>query len=97
MVNSIVELFVREGTKIANTLEQAILEKDISTDAQFVEHLMSNLGLLNTMSVYSPAKHVLEDLVYSLGRGLTTTVAIDFLKQQEGAANEFGTVAANFA
>jgi hypothetical protein len=40
---------------------------------------------------------VLQDLVYALGRGVTATVAIDFLKKQEGAANELGTVAMNFA
>ena len=92
--------YASQIAKDVNSLANAvgpILEKDISTDAQFVEHLMSNLGLLNTMSVYADAKHVLEDLVYTMGRGLTTTVAIDFLKQQEGAANEFGTVAMNFA
>ena len=74
-----------------------ILEKDISTDAQFVDHLMSNLGLLNSMAVYAEARQVLQDLVYALGRGVTATVAIDFLKKQEGAANELGTVAMNFA
>jgi hypothetical protein len=74
-----------------------ILEKDISTDAQFVDHLMSNLGLLNSMVVYAEARQVLQDLVYALGRGVTATVAIDFLKKQEGAANELGTVAMNFA
>ena len=86
--------------KDTNSLANAvglILEQDIATDAQFVEHLLTNLGVVRSMSVYSGAKNALDELVFSIGRGQATTVAIDFLKAQEGAANDYGLVALNFA
>ena len=81
---------------IANAVGM-ILERDISTDAQFVDHLLANFGVLNSMSVYSEAKRALDNLVYTVGRGQATTTAIDFLKTNEGAPNDYGVVALNFA
>ena len=86
----------KDPTSIANAVG-LILERDISTDAQFVDHLLSNFGVLTSMSVYSEAKRALDNLVYTVGRGQATTIAIDFLKMNEGAANDYGTVALNFA
>ena len=86
--------------KDPNSLANAvglILERDISTDAQFVDHLLANFGVQISMSVYSEAKRALENLVFTMGRGQATIVAIDFLKMNEGAANDYGTVALNFA
>ncbi|PUE34188.1 calcium-binding protein [Limnohabitans sp. Hippo4] len=87
-------------SKDPNSLANAvglILEQDIATDAQFVEHLLANLGVTRSMSVYSDAKHALDELVFSIGRGQATSIAIDFLKAQEGAANDYGLIALNFA
>ena len=86
----------KETNSIANAVG-LILERDISTDAQFVDHLLGNFGVLNSMSVYSEAKRALDNLVYSVGRGQATSTAIDFLKANEGAANDYGVVALNFA
>ena len=86
----------KDTNSIANAVG-LILERDISTDAQFVDHLLANFGVLNSMSIYSEAKRGLDNLVYSLGRGQATVNAIDFLKANEGAANDYGVVALNFA
>lgn len=53
VVNSIVELFVREGTKIANTLEQAILEKDIKVIRAKLHELRPNLHNMGMDSALS--------------------------------------------
>ena len=45
----------KDTNSIANAVG-FILERDISTDAQFVDHLLANFGVLNSMSVYSEAK-----------------------------------------
>lgn len=86
----------KDPNAIANAVGM-ILEKDISTDAQFVDHLLANFGVSTSMSIYSEAKRALDNLVYTSGRGPATTYAIDFLKTNEGAANEYGIVALNFA
>jgi hypothetical protein len=74
-----------------------ILEKDISNDAQFVEHLLNNFGVTTSMSVYSQARSELFNLVAAQGRGKAAVIAIDFLKSQEGAWNDYALVALNFA
>ena len=86
----------KDPNAIANAVGM-ILEKDISTDAQFVDHLLANFGVLTSMGIYSEAKRALDNLVFTSGRGPATTYAIDFLKTNEGAANEYGIVALNFA
>ena len=86
----------KDPNAIANAVGM-ILEKDISTDAQFVDHLLANFGVSTSMSIYSEAKRALDNLVFTSGRGPATTYAIDFLKTNEGAANEYGIVALNFA
>jgi hypothetical protein len=86
----------KETNSIANAVG-LILERDISTDAQFVEHLLANFGVTISMSVYSEAKRSLDNLIYSLGRGPATIIAIDFLKSNEGMPNDYGVVALNFA
>lgn len=75
----------------------AILEKDISNDALFVDHLLSNFGITTSMSVYSQARNELFKLVASQGRGKAVVTAIDFLKTQEGAWNEYAQVALSFS
>ncbi len=86
----------RDSVSLANAVG-LILEKDIPTDAVYIEHLLSNFGVSTSSSVYFEAKQALENLVISQGRAQAAIVAIDFLKSQEGAANEYGTIALNFA
>ena len=86
----------RDSVSLANAVG-LILEKDIPTDAVFIEHLLSNFGVSSSSSVYFEAKRALENLVISQGRAQAAIVAIDFLKSQEGAANEYGAIAMNFA
>ena len=86
----------KDPNAVANAVGM-ILEKDISTDALFVDHLLTNFGVLTSMSIYSEAKRALDNLVYTSGRGQATTIAIDFLKMNEGTANDYGIVALNFA
>ena len=74
-----------------------ILEKDISNDALFVEHLLSNFGVMTSMPIYMQARSELFNLVTTQGRGKAVTAAIDFLKAQEGAWNDYALVALNFA
>jgi hypothetical protein len=65
----------------SNSLANAvglILEKDISNDALFVEHLLSNFGVTTSMSIYSQARSALFDLVATQGRGKAVVAAIDF-------------------
>lgn len=74
-----------------------ILEKDVSTDALFVDHLLSNLGVTSSNDVYAQAKAAVAALVTTKGRAGAATDAIDFLKAQEGSTNAYATIAANFA
>jgi hypothetical protein len=74
-----------------------ILEKDISNDALFVDHLLANFGVTTSMSVYAQARSELFDLVASQGRGNAVVVAIDFLKSQESAWNDYAQIALNFS
>ena len=74
-----------------------ILEKDISNDALFVEHLLSNFGVTSSMSIYTQARSELFNLVATQGRGKAVVIAIDFLKSQEGAWNDYALVALNFS
>jgi hypothetical protein len=74
-----------------------ILEKNISTDALFVEHLLANLGVLPTNSVYEQAKAAVTGLVTAKGRAGAAIDAIDFLKAQEGGTSPYAVIAATFA
>ena len=74
-----------------------ILEKDISNDALFVEHLLTNFGVTTSMSVYVEARSALFNLVAAQGRGNAVITAIDYLKTQEGAWNDYALVALNFS
>jgi hypothetical protein len=74
-----------------------ILQRDISTDALYVEHLLTNFGVTTSNPIYLEAKNALTDLVQTQGRGQAAVVAIDFLKMQEAAANPYALVALNFA
>jgi hypothetical protein len=49
------------------------------------------------MSIYSEARNSLFNLVATQGRGKAVVTAIDFLKSQEGAWNDYALVALNFA
>lgn len=84
------------GAAFANAVGP-VLEKDISTDALFVDHLLGNLGVTSSSSVYAQAKAAVSALVTTKGRLGATTDAIDFLKAQEGTTNVYATIAANFA
>ena len=86
----------KNGAAFANAVGP-VLEKDISTDALFVEHLLGNLGVLSTNAVYSQAKAAVAGLVAAKGRLGATVDAIDFLKAQEGSTSAYATIAANFA
>jgi hypothetical protein len=85
-----------DPNSVANAVGM-ILEKDISNDALFVEHLLNNFGVTPYMTVYSQARNELFNLVATQGRGKAVVVAIDFLKSQEGAWNDYALVALNFA
>lgn len=85
-----------DPNSIANAVG-LVLEKDISNDALFVEHLLGNFGVTPSMSVYSQARNELFNLVTTQGRGKAVVVAVDFLKSQEGAWNDYALVALNFA
>ena len=74
-----------------------ILEKDISTDALFVEHLLGNLGVASTSAVYAQAKAAVAGLVAAKGRAGAASDAVDFLKAQEGSTSAYATIAADFA
>lgn len=74
-----------------------ILEKDVSTDALFVDHLLGNLGVTSTNAVYSQAKAAVAALVTTKGRAGAASDAVDFLKAQEGSTSAYATIAANFA
>ena len=84
------------GAAFANAVGP-ILEKDVSTDAMFVEHLLGNLGVASTSAVYAQAKAAVAGLVTAKGRLGATTDAIDFLKAQEGSTSAYATIAADFA
>ena len=85
-----------DPNSIANAVG-LVLEKDISNDALFVEHLLGNFGVTPSMSVYSQARNELFNLVTTQGRGKAVVAAVDFLKTQEGAWNDYALVALNFA
>jgi len=74
-----------------------VLQKDVSTDALFVDHLLANLGVTSTSSVYAQAKTAVAALVTTKGRAGAATDAIDFLKAQEGSTSAYATIAASFA
>jgi hypothetical protein len=84
------------GASFANAVGP-ILEKDVSTDALFVEHLLGNLGVASTNAVYAQAKAAVAGLVTAKGRLGATTEAIDYLKSQEGSTSAYATIAADFA
>jgi hypothetical protein len=86
----------KNGAAFANAVGP-VLEKDISTDALFVEHLLGNLGVLSTSAVYAQAKAAIAGLVTTKGRLGATVDAIDFLKAQEGSSSAYATIAATFA
>jgi Ca2+-binding RTX toxin-like protein len=60
----------------------AVLEKDLSSDAAFVAHLLSNFGVSTTDAVYVDAQAALTGMVAGLGRANATVGAIDFLAAQ---------------
>jgi hypothetical protein len=84
------------GAAFANAVGP-VLEKDISTDALFVEHLLGNLGVTSSNAVYAQAKAAVAGLVTAKGRLGATVDAVDFLKAQEGSTSAYATIAANFA
>jgi hypothetical protein len=84
------------GAAFANAVGP-VLEKDISTDALFVEHLLGNLGVTSSNAVYAQAKAAVAGLVTAKGRLGATVDAIDFLKAQEGSTSAYASIAANFA
>lgn len=57
----------------------AVLEKDLSTDAAFVDHVLANFGIASTSALFAEAKAAMTGLVAGQGRALATTAAIDFL------------------
>ena len=86
----------KNGAAFANAVGP-VLEKDISTDALFVEHLLGNLGVTSTNAVYAQAKAAVAALVTTKGRAGAATDAVDFLKAQEGSTSAYATIAADFA
>ena len=78
----------KNGAAFANAVGP-VLEKDISTDALFVEHLLGNLGVTSTSAVYAQAKAAVAGLVTAKGRLGATVDAIDVLKAQEGSTSAF--------
>ena len=84
------------GAAFANAVGP-VLQKDVSTDALFVDHLLGNLGVTSSSSVYAQAKAAISALVTTKGRLGAAVDAIDFLKAQEGTTNPYATIAANFA
>ena len=52
----------RDSASLANAVG-LILEKDIPTDAVYVEHLLSNFGVSSSSLVYFEAKKALENLI----------------------------------
>jgi hypothetical protein len=84
------------GAAFANAVGP-VLEKDISTDALFVEHLLGNLGVTSTSAVYAQAKAAVAGLVTAKGRLGATVDAVDFLKAQEGSTSAYASIAADFA
>lgn len=86
----------RDPNSLANAVG-AILQKSIANETQFAELLLANFGVATSSPVYTQAKRALEDLAITQGRGQAVVVAIDFLKAQEAAANDYAAVALNFA
>ena len=69
----------KNGAALANAVGP-ILEKDVSSDALFVEHLLGNLGVSSSNAVYAQAKAAVAGLVTAKGRLGATVDAIDFRK-----------------
>jgi hypothetical protein len=86
----------KNGAAFANAVGP-ILEKDVSSDALFVEHLLGNLGVSSSNAVYAQAKAAVAGLVTAKGRLGATVDAIDFLKAQEGSTSAYANIAGNFA
>jgi len=86
----------KNGAAFANAVGP-ILEKDVSTDALFVEHLLGNFGVSSTNAVYAQAKAAVAALVTTKGRLGAANDAADFLKAQEGSTSAFAGIAADFA
>ena len=59
--NGPVEQITADPNSLANAVG-LILEKDISNDAQFVEHLLTNFGVTSSLSIYLEAKNALTNL-----------------------------------
>lgn len=74
-----------------------ILQRDIPNDTSFAELLLSNFGVSPLSPIYTQARRSLEDLIVKQGRAQAAITAIDFLKTQEAAANDYASVALNFA
>lgn len=86
----------RDTNSLANAVG-LVLQKSIANETQFAELLLANFGVALTSPVYTQAKRALEDLAITQGRGQAVVTAIDFLKAQESAANDYAAVALNFA
>jgi hypothetical protein len=84
------------GAALANAVGP-ILEKDISSNALFVEHLLANFGIPSTNAVYKEAQAALTGMVTAKGRLGAATDAVDYLKTQEGTNSPFAAVANAFA
>ncbi|WP_133176130.1 calcium-binding protein [Limnohabitans sp. Rim28] len=61
----------------------AVLEKDLSTDAAFVDHLLANFGIASTNAVFADAKAALTGMVAGQGRVNAAVNAINFLADQK--------------
>lgn len=57
----------------------AVLEKDLSTDAAYITHVLGNFGISSTSALFAEATAAMTGLVAGQGRALATTAAIDFL------------------
>ena len=73
----------------------AVLEKDLSSDAAFVAHLLENFGVATTDAVYADAQAALTGMVAGLGRANATVGAIDFLADQT-ATSAYAAIATAF-
>jgi hypothetical protein len=65
----------------------AVLEKNLTTDAAFVAHLLENFGVATTSAVYAEAQTALTGMVAGMGRANATVGAIDFLYAQTMGSN----------
>jgi len=74
----------------------AVLEKDLSSDAAFVAHLLSNFGVSSSSAVYAEAQAALTGMVAGVGRANATVAAIDFLAAQT-VGSAYASIATSFA